>query len=222
MIVTIDGPAGAGKSTVARALAKRLGFRFLDTGAMYRAVALAAMRRGVPLEDAAALGALASEIEIEFDGDRVLVDGEDVTEAIRASAVTAAVRHVADNLQVRGRLVELQRRMGRTGNIVTEGRDQGTVAFPDAECKIFLTASPEERARRRVRDLQRRGERASFEEVLAQQTRRDREDASRPVGRMVQAEDAIEVTTDGLSIEAVVDRLCEIVKQRMEQPSDED
>ena len=222
MIVTIDGPAGAGKSTVARALAKRLGFRFLDTGAMYRAVALAAMRRGVPLEDAAALGALASEIEIEFDGDRVLVDGEDVTEAIRASAVTAAVRHVADNLQVRGRLVELQRRMGRTGNIVTEGRDQGTVAFPDAECKIFLTASPEERARRRVRHLQRRGERASFEEVLAQQTRRDREDASRPVGRMVQAEDAIEVTTDGLSIEAVVDRLCEIVKQRMEQPSDED
>jgi cytidylate kinase len=216
MIVTIDGPAGAGKSTVARALAQRLGFRFLDTGAMYRAVGLAAVKRGLGWHNPEALADLAKRITIGFDGDHILLDGEDVTEAIRASEITAVIRHVADNLKVREHLVEQQRRIGRNGNMVTEGRDQGTVAFPDADCKIFLTASPEERARRRVSDLESRGESPSFEMVLAHQTKRDREDANRPVGRMVKAEDAVEVLTDGMSFEAVVDRLEGIVRQRAE------
>ncbi len=214
MIVTIDGPAGAGKSTVARSLAKRLGFRFLDTGAMYRAVGLAAVKHGLGWDDPQALADLAKRITIEFDGDRILLDCEDVTEAIRASEITAVIRYVADNVQVREQLVEQQRRIGRDGDMVTEGRDQGTVAFPDAECKIFLTASPEERARRRANDLESRGESPSFEMVLAQQTKRDREDANRPVGRMVMAKDAVEVLTDGMSFESVVDRLEEIVRVR--------
>ena len=142
MIVTIDGPAGAGKSTVARALARRLGFRFLDTGAMYRAVALAGMRRGLDWDLPDDLARLARKLDIHVAGERILLDGEDVTEAVRTSEVTAVTRYAADNPQVREHLVELQRALAAADNVVTEGRDQGTVAFPDAECKIFLTASP--------------------------------------------------------------------------------
>lgn len=218
MIVTIDGPAGAGKSTVARALAKRLGFRFLDTGAMYRVVALAAVKQGLDCSDPDGLADLAEGITIEFDRDRVLLDGEDVTDAIRSSEITALVRNVADNVRVREHLVRLQQRIGRSGDTVTEGRDQGTVAFPDAECKVFLTASPEERARRRVRDLRAQGETPSLEEVLAQQTKRDREDIARPVGGLTKAKHAVEVLTDGLNFDEVVDRLEEIVKQRVNEP----
>jgi cytidylate kinase len=213
MIVTIDGPAGAGKSTVARALAKRLGFRFLDTGAMYRVVALAAVKHRIDCSDPNKLAELAETIAIEFDHDRVLLDGEDVTDAIRSSHITALVRNVADNVRVREHLVCLQQRIGRSGNIVTEGRDQGTLAFPEAECKIFLTASPEERARRRIRDLRAQGETPSFEEILAQQTKRDREDAARRVGGLVKAENAKEVSTDGLNFDEVVDRLEEFVRE---------
>ena len=154
MIITIDGPAGAGKSTVARALARRLGFRFLDTGAMYRAVALAGMRRGLDWDVPDDLARLARKLDLKVVGERIfLLDGEDVTEAVRTSEVTAVTRYAADNPEVRAHLVELQRALAGNDNIVTEGRDQGTVAFPDAECKVFLTASPEERARRRWRDL---------------------------------------------------------------------
>ncbi len=222
MIVTIDGPAGAGKSTVARALAKRLDFRFLDTGAMYRVVALAAVKRELDGSDPDKLADLAEEITIEFDRNRVLLDGEDVTDAIRSSEITALVRNVADNVRIREHLVDLQQQIGRSSDTVTEGRDQGTVAFPDAECKIFLTASPEERARRRVRDLQARGETRSLEEVLAQQTKRDHEDIARPVGGLIKAENAVEVLTDGLSFEEVVDRLEEIVREHInESPGNE-
>ncbi len=211
MIVTIDGPAGAGKSSVAQALARRLGFRFLDTGAMYRAVALAGLRAGVDWSQPDQLARLTERLRIEVDADRTLLDGQDVTDAVRQSAVTAVTRYAADNALVRDRLVRLQRELAAEGDVVTEGRDQGTVAFPDAELKVFLTASPEERARRRLKDLQRQGETASFEEVLAQQERRDREDTTRPVGALRRAPDAVEVCTDGMSFDTVVDRLVDLV-----------
>ncbi len=214
MIVTIDGPAGAGKSTVAKSLADKLGFRFLDTGAMYRVVTLAALRRGLACEDAAGWADLARRVEIRFQDQRVLLDGEDVSDAIRTSEVTAHIRYAADNPQVREHLVRLQQEIGRTGDIVTEGRDQGTVVFPDAQCKIFLTATPEERARRRVEDLRQRGESPSYEDVLAQQRLRDQRDSSRTVGPLVKAQDAVEVITDGLSIREVVERLVARVRQR--------
>ncbi len=215
MIVTIDGPAGAGKSSVARALARRLGFRFLDTGAMYRAVALAAVKRALPWEEPAALAQLANEINMLVTEDHVLLDGQDVTTAIRTVEITQVTHYAADNPGVRARLVALQRQAAGQGDFVTEGRDQGTVVFPQAEVKIFLTASPGERARRRLQDLQARGEARSLEEVLAQQNVRDARDASRSVGPLVPAVDAIEVITDGLSPEQVVDRLEAVVRQRM-------
>ncbi|MCH8046822.1 MAG: (d)CMP kinase [Planctomycetes bacterium] len=211
MIITIDGPAGAGKSTVAKALAQRLGFRFLDTGAMYRAVALAAMRRGLDGSQTDEIVALTGQIEVIVEEDGVLLDGDDVTAEIRTPEVTANTHWAADNPGVREQLVEWQRRIGESENIVSEGRDQGTVVFPDAQCKIFLTATPEERARRRARDLAARGETLSEAEVLAQQTQRDHRDQSRSCGPLVAAKDAVEVITDGLSQEEVVDRIAKLV-----------
>jgi CMP/dCMP kinase len=214
MIITIDGPAGAGKSTVARALAQRLGFRFLDTGAMYRAVALAALRRGLDWDAPDDLARLAQKLDIRTLGERILLDGEDVTEAVRTSEVTAVTRYAAGNPKVREFLVELQRTLAGNDNVVTEGRDQGTVAFPSAECKIFLTASPAERARRRLLDLQSQGEPVTLEQVLAAQERRDREDAARTVGPLTPAAHAVTVYTDGLTFEEVVQRLERIVNTR--------
>jgi CMP/dCMP kinase len=207
MIITIDGPAGAGKSTVARALARRLGFRFLDTGAMYRAVALAALRRGLDWDAPADLARLAQKLDIRTLGERILLDGEDVTEAVRTSEVTAVTRYAADNPKVREVLVELQRKLAGSDDVVTEGRDQGTVAFPNAPCKVFLTASPRERARRRLLDLQSQGEPVTLEQVLAAQERRDREDATRAVGPLAPAADAVMVYTDGRTLEEVVEQL---------------
>jgi cytidylate kinase/pantoate ligase/cytidylate kinase len=211
MIITIDGPAGAGKSTVAKALAKRLGYRFLDTGAMYRAVALAVMRRGIDGDQTDEIVAIVGQIVVIVEEERVLLDGDDVTAEIRTPEVTANTHWAADNPGVREQLVVWQRRIGEAANIVTEGRDQGTVVFPGAECKIFLTATPEERARRRRRDLAARGETLSEEEILAQQTQRDHRDQSRACGPLVAAEDAVEVVTDGLSQEEVVERLAKLI-----------
>lgn len=213
MIVTIDGPAGAGKSSIARRLAERLGFVFLDTGAMYRAVALAALRAGLGDHDWEKIARLAGELAIDMVHERTFLGGEDVSTAIRTSEVSAAVYLAADNVAVRQRLVELQRQIANGRDTVTEGRDQGTVAFPQAQCKIFLTASPLERARRRHQELAARGEPITLEEVLAQQADRDRRDAARPVGGLVKAQGAVEVWTDGLTPEEVVDRLEAIVRQ---------
>lgn len=215
MIVTIDGPAGAGKSTAARALATRLGFRFLDTGAMYRAVALAAVRRGMSWDDPAALVRLANDVKIAAQHDRILLDGEDVSQAIRTAEITAVTRYAANNPGVREHLVALQRATAGSDDVVTEGRDQGTVVFPDAACKIYLTASPEERARRRQLEMVRRGDAPRLEEVLARQNERDAGDAARDVGPLRAADDAIEVHTDGLTLEQVVERLETIVRARM-------
>jgi len=213
MIVAIDGPAGAGKSSIARRLAERLGFQFLDTGAMYRAVALAALRAGLGDGDAEAIARLANELTIDMLHERTILNGEDVSAAIRTSEVSAAVYLAADNVAVRQRLVELQRQIAAKRSTVTEGRDQGTVAFPQAECKIFLTASPQERARRRHAELAARGEPITLDEVLAQQADRDRRDAARPVGALIKAADAVEVWTDGLTPEEVIDRLERIVRE---------
>jgi cytidylate kinase len=214
MIVTIDGPAGAGKSSAARGLARRLGFRFLDTGAMYRAVTLAARERGLELADPEQLNSLVGTIRVELVGDRVMLDGRDVTDAIRKFDIATSTHYAADNPVVRAQLVIWQRDAAASGNVVTEGRDQGTVVFPDAECKIFLVADERERAQRRHRDLAARGEHIPFEEVLANQQLRDQRDATRQVGALKKADDAIEVSTDGLSQDEVIAELERIVRER--------
>jgi cytidylate kinase len=214
MIVTIDGPAGAGKSSAARELARRLGFRFLDTGAMYRAVTWAAKQRGLDLADADGLAQLVREIRVELANDRVFVDGRDVTREIRTFEITTAIQYAADNPAVRAQLVEWQRAAADNDNVVTEGRDQGTVVFPQAECKIFLTADEDERARRRYRDLVGRGEDVSFDEVLSAQQTRDERDRNRPVGALIKALDAIEVSTNRMTPQDVVAQLEEIVRSK--------
>ena len=212
MIITIDGPAGAGKSTVARELAKRLGYRFLDTGAMYRAVAWAALQNQIDLDNEVAIGKLIEAISLEVGEGWIRVNDADVTEAIRSTDVTAAVRHVADNPTVRTYLSAEQQRLAGDGDIVTEGRDQGTFVFPQAEHKIFLTATPEERARRRQEQLQRHGSAPTLSEILDQQNQRDYQDAHRPVGRLVKADDAIEIISDGMEIDQVLDRIVELLE----------
>jgi cytidylate kinase len=217
MIVTIDGPAGSGKSSAARSLAQRLGFQFLDTGAMYRAVTLAGLRRGIPWDDEIELARLAAEIELKLSDSRVLLDGEDVTAAIRTFEITTLTRHAADNRQVRMLLVDLQRAMAAGRDTVAEGRDQATVVFPGAECKIFLTASDEVRAERRYLDLVARGEDVTRDEVLAKQQQRDQRDRDREFGGLRLAPDSIEIDTDGMTPDEVVHRLEQIVRQRQPQ-----
>jgi cytidylate kinase len=215
MIVTLDGPAGAGKSTVARALARRLGFRFLDTGAMYRAVAWAAFDRGHDWSLEERLVEIARQVRIDFAGDCVLVDDCDVTTAIRTPEITNLTHYAANNPGVRAILVDQQRQLAGLDDFVTEGRDQGTIVFPHAECKIFLTASPEERARRRQLELQAKGETVDYAELLADQNLRDSRDRNREVGPLARAADAVNVPTDGLDMEQVIDRLETIVRERM-------
>lgn len=214
MIITLDGPAGAGKSSAARALAARLGWCYMDTGAMYRSVTLVALERGIPLEDSARIATLATEIDIAFRDGRVLVDGRDVSQEIRTERITAATRLVADAPAVRMAMKRIQRTLAEGLDIVTEGRDQGSEVFPTAELKVFLTASPEERARRRQLEEVDRGGMASLEAVLEAQSRRDEADRVRPVGAMHPANDAVLVQTDGLSREDVVERLVQLVEAR--------
>ena len=202
MVVTIDGPAGAGKSTVARAVAERLGFTYLDSGAMYRAVALAGI--GV----AGSPARLAADLDIEV-GERVLLDGRDVTSAIRSPEVSEAASRVATDPDVRAALVYKQRALMGSGDWVAEGRDIGTVVAPDAELKVFLTASPEERARRRAAELG-----SDWRTVLQDQTLRDEQDRSREHSPLRAAYDAVELDTTGLSVDRVVDRIAELVSER--------
>jgi cytidylate kinase len=212
LIVTIDGPAASGKSTMARLLAEKLGATFLDTGAMYRAVTLAALRDGIDLTDEEQVLGVVERHRFDFEAARGImfarIDGEDVTAALRDSGLTAQVRHVAAAGRVRERLVALQQAFAaRHRRIVTEGRDQGTVAFPEAQVKLYLTASVAERARRRQAELDAQGLPADLEEIQKALESRDRSDENRAVGPLKPAPDAVQVDTTGLSIEQAVERL---------------
>jgi len=206
-VVTIDGPAGAGKSSVARRLAGRLGWRFLDTGAMYRVVTLAALRSGADLASDHVLGSLVADLDVSWLAGQVCLGRGDVTAAIRSVEVTRASRFVADSPSVRRRLVQWQRDFAAGADTVTEGRDQGTIVFPNAFRKFFLTAAAEERARRRFADLQASGRSLSFESVLEELRVRDARDVARPIAPMKPAEDAVLIDTSGMTIDQVVEQL---------------
>ncbi len=219
-VVAIDGPSGAGKSTVARRLAERLGWNYLDTGAMYRSIGLKADRLGVALDDDPALDRLCRETELELrragDGSlRVLLDGEDVSEAIREHRVSDLASRVSARRPVRDAMARYQRRLGEAAPSVLEGRDIGTVVFPDALLKVYLTASDAERARRRTAELCARGQEARFEDVLADLGTRDRQDRSREHAPLKVAEDARTVDTTGLSIDQVVERLAAMASEAL-------
>ena len=226
-IVAVDGPAGAGKSTTSRRLAARLGFAMVDTGAIYRAVALAASREGIGFDDDARLGALLPAVRIRFEppppgsegaGQRVFIGDEDVSQAIRTPPMSLGASAVSARPVVRAGLLDLQRRLATApGNrgAVLEGRDIGTVVFPDADAKFFLTADDEVRARRRFLELQAKGDAQPFDAVLADQRKRDRNDSSRDVAPLRAAPDAVTIDTGSLSLDDVVERLAALVEGRV-------
>jgi len=220
VVITIDGPAGVGKSTAARGLARRLDAVFLDTGAMYRAVTLTAVERGINPADTVAVAAMMDGCAFEFvpqdDTMRVFVDGVEKTDGLRDPAITAQVRHIAAAADLRARLVAMQQAFARRfDTVVTEGRDQGTVAFPDAAAKIFLTADPHERAKRRFQELRAAGKNITLDEILHQQQQRDAADEGRTVGPLKPAEDAIIVDTTNLNIEQVINTIERIVREKL-------
>jgi cytidylate kinase len=217
IVVAIDGPAGAGKSTIARRVASRLGFVYIDTGAMYRAVGLWALRTGVDLEDMHRLEQLASAARIEFapGSGRIFLNGEDVTDAIRTPEVASAASRISVYGGVRRAMVAEQQRIGRQTNVVMEGRDIGTVVFPDADVKIFLDAAPQVRAERRLRELRERGQPADAAQVAAELEERDLRDRNRAESPLVQAPDAVYLDTTGLSIEEVEEAVLKLVRERV-------
>jgi cytidylate kinase len=209
MVIAIDGPAGAGKSSVARGLAHELGFTYLDSGAMYRCLALAALRAGADPDDGDALGALLAVVGIDFDGDRVLLDGEDVSDQIREPDVTEAASRVSVHPPVREAMVERQREAIASGRYVAEGRDIGTVVSPDSPLKVFLTASAEERAERRARQSG-----GNSAEILAAQIERDARDEGREHGALRAADDAVELDTTGMSQDEVIAEVVRLAQTR--------
>jgi CMP/dCMP kinase len=220
-VVAIDGPAGAGKTTVTRRVAETLGYLLVDTGALYRSVALAARRAGVDWADETAVGelarALAARQAIRFEpapggGQRVLLDAEDVSTAIRTQETAEGASRVSAQHEVRDALLEMQRSAGQQGGVVLEGRDIGTVVFPDAEAKFYLTASVDVRAERRYQELVDRGEAADLDRIKQEVEQRDRRDTNRPIAPLRQAEDAELVDTSGLDVDTVVERIVERVR----------
>jgi cytidylate kinase len=217
--VALDGPAGAGKSTVAQKVARALEFVLVDTGALYRGLALAASERGVSWDDGPALGALANDVKLGFarteSGPRLLLDGVDREDAIRTLSMGDGASRVSRHPEVREALLGIQRDLGADGGVVLEGRDIGTVVFPDAEVKIFLTASAAERAKRRVADLRARGQEADVNEVLQGIVERDTRDSTRPIAPLAAAPDAIHLDTTGLDFDEVVAQVVTLVRDRM-------
>ncbi|MDR7485396.1 MAG: (d)CMP kinase [Armatimonadota bacterium] len=217
-VVAIDGPTAAGKSTVARGVARRLGLRYVDTGAMYRAVALAAIRRGIDPADGGALDALVGSVMVRFEsgpsGDRVYLDGEDVTAAIRAPEVSAAASVVSAVPRVRAAMVAQQRALAASGGVVMEGRDIGTVVLPDAEVKVFLDATLEARAKRRHDELRARGVEIDIEEIRRQEAERDRRDQTRALSPLRPAADAVILDTTAMTVDEVIDAVMRLVRER--------
>jgi len=216
-VVAIDGPAGAGKSTVARESARRLGFMLVDTGALYRGIARLAADRGIDWGDGPALGTMAEGAELSFGADSegvplLHIDGVDRSGEIRTPEMSMGASDVSKHPEVRAALLGLQRKLGAEGGVVLEGRDIGTVVFPDAEVKIFLTASARVRAQRRVTDLHARGMEADLEATLAEVEARDLQDSTRAIAPLKPAEDAITLDTTDLGIEAVVEAILELVR----------
>ena len=217
-IIAIDGPSGAGKSTVAKLLAKRLGYVVLDTGAMYRAVAFRAKQTGLCLEDEESLSRLASSLRVTFltrnEELRVLCDGEDITEAIRSPDMSSLASDISKREGVRSALVRMQREMGRAGGVILEGRDIGTVVFPDADVKFYLDADAEERARRRTEELIGKGVKVTFQETLEDVIRRDRSDMTRAISPLRKAKDAVVIDSTHLSVEEVVEKMIHLIHQK--------
>jgi cytidylate kinase len=216
LLIAIDGPSGAGKGTVSHAVAKALGYRHIDTGAMYRAVAWKALHDQVPLDDEDAVSRLALRAELTLDGSSVTIDGHDVTGAIRTPEIDKAAAAVARLARVRALLVERQRAHGQQRGVVMEGRDIGTVVFPDADVKVYLDASPEERARRRAADPAHSGGAAGRAAVAQSIEARDRSDTTRTASPLTLAEDAVLIDTTNLAIEQVVDKVMGLVNRRLQ------
>jgi cytidylate kinase len=220
VVIAIDGPSGAGKSTLTRLLAKRLGYVHIDTGALYRTLALAVSRAGVSPDDEAAVASICRKVEIEFlrnDGCcRVMANGKDVTGAIRTPEISMLTSRISAQRAVREILLGLQHDLGRDGGVILEGRDIGTVVFPDAEIKFFLSASAEERGRRRFLELREKGCQATLEDTIADVVKRDEQDADRELAPLRKAVDAVEIDSTGVSVEAVLNRMEQLFRERVQ------
>ena len=216
MIVAIDGPSGAGKSSLAKRIARDLRFTYLDTGAIYRALALKILRRGVDLNDTAALSAIVIDTDIDLRGRNgqllVFLDGEDVSASIRTPEVSQMASKASAIAMVRHRLLDLQRDLGRRGNVVAEGRDIGTVVFPDAQVKIYLDASIAERARRRCDELRAAGREVSLDETIIEMEERDKRDSERDIAPLRKAADALALDSSGLTADEVAEKVLQLIK----------